>query len=104
MHRGNSGYPARHDNANNCNRGIDNGLHPKKMSYELLIKKDTEEEIKEFLDGYKWHLVIQELDEHLRKIVKYNDSNIPEDKIEAYEYVRELIYKIVESKNLQVYE
>jgi hypothetical protein len=51
------------------------------------------------LDGWKWRMSIEELDQHLRNEVKYNES-LPSEVGEAYEKLRDEIREILSNSNL----
>jgi len=71
---------------------------------KVIIEYDTVEEaedIQNALNGYKWKLVMWDLDQMLRGYVKYDD-NLSEDKYDAYDKVRELIRETLADYGLNI--
>lgn len=69
-----------------------------------LILKFTEEEFEDArtaLDGWKWKMAMQDLDQHLRSELKYNEK-LSADTDKAYEAIRDKIREILSDNNLNI--
>lgn len=53
--------------------------------------EDEHEEMESALNGWKWKMLVWQLDQHLRKELKYND-NITSEAYEAIEKIREQLH------------
>ena len=67
---------------------------------------EEQDEIREALDGYKWKLVVWEIDQELRKVMKYDVSLLKpgetpsEDEYSFADRFRELLRDIVSDHKL----
>ena len=69
-----------------------------------LILKFTEEEFEDArtaLDGWRWKMAMQDLDQHLRNEIKYNEQ-LSADTDKAYEAIRDKIREILHDSNLNI--
>jgi hypothetical protein len=69
-----------------------------------LILKFTEEEFEDArtaLDGWRWKMAMQDLDQHLRNEIKYNEQ-LSADTDKAYEAIRDKIREILHDNNLNI--
>lgn len=68
---------------------------------------EDKDDIDMALNGYKWKLIIQNLDQQLRDVTKYNRSlfsskKINDEQIEMAELLRELIRNSIQEYNLNI--
>jgi hypothetical protein len=71
---------------------------------KITLEFDTNEEaedIRTALDGYKYKLVLWDLDQHLRAEVKYNDKLSPEV-YECYDKLREKMREFLFDYNISI--
>ena len=68
------------------------------MSFKLTIEKDTADEIKDYLDGIDWQLVVLDFDNYLRAKLKY--ENPSELEFKAYESMRNKLYELMQDRDL----
>jgi hypothetical protein len=64
---------------------------------KIIIKFDSVEEAqdaRDALDGYKWKIAVQDIDQMLRNRIKYDDQ-LPEDVSRAFETLRDNIREIL---------
>lgn len=54
---------------------------------------EEREEYETTLNGRKWRLVVDEMDEELRRIVKYNDARLADAEVAIYEKVRNMLWE-----------
>jgi hypothetical protein len=69
---------------------------------KIIIKFDSVEEAqdaRDALDGYKWKLAVQDIDQMLRNRIKYDDQ-LPEDVSRAFETLRDNIREILSGYHL----
>jgi hypothetical protein len=69
---------------------------------KIIIKFDSVEEAqdaRDALDGYKWKIAVQDIDQMLRNRIKYDDQ-LPEDVSRAFETLRDNIREILSGYNL----
>ena len=71
-----------------------------KIEYDM---PDERGELDYALDGYKYQVVLQDIDNYLRKILKYDDS-ISDKEYDIYEEIREKIYNIAEENNILIWD
>jgi hypothetical protein len=64
------------------------------MTWEL---PEDQHEFMDAFRGWQWKLLVGELDEWLRKEIKYNDK-------EEYQPVREKLYELVSEEGLRIWE
>jgi hypothetical protein len=74
------------------------------FEFDSLEDKD---DIDMALNGYKWKLIIQNLDQQLRDVTKYNKSlfsskKINDEQIKIAELLRELIRNSLQEYNLNI--
>lgn len=63
---------------------------------------EEQEDIRSAIDGYKWKLVVWDLDQHLRSIVKYQTGNPTGDQMDLAEKLREEIREILNGYSLNL--
>lgn len=71
---------------------------------KIILEFDSIEEsidARDALDGYKWKLVVWDIDQELRKSIKY-DNTLSADTYNAFEKLREEIRRILENYNLNL--
>jgi len=71
---------------------------------KIIIKFDSVEEAqdaRDALDGYKWKLAVQDIDQMLRNRIKYDDQ-LPEDVSRAFETLRDSIREILSGYQLVI--
>lgn len=71
---------------------------------KVIIEFDSNEEsedIRVCLDGYKYKLVLWDLDQHLRAEIKYNEK-LPSEITEAYENLRHKIREFLNDYNINL--
>jgi hypothetical protein len=69
---------------------------------KIIIKFDSVEEAqdaRDALDGYKWKIAVQDIDQMLRNRIKYDDQ-LPEDVSRAFETLRDNIREILSGYHL----
>lgn len=67
----------------------------------LKFKEDEFEDARTALDGWKWKMAMQDLDQHLRNEIKYNEK-LSADTDKAYEDIRDKIREILHDSNLNI--
>jgi hypothetical protein len=70
---------------------------------KVILEFDSVEEqndIKSALDGYKWKLVVDDFDNHLRSIVKYEKDNPTEEQMDLADKLRETLRDIMSGYQL----
>ena len=75
-----------------------------KQMGEIILKFDSVEEADDArlaLDGWKWKMAIQDLDQYLRSEIKYNEKSSA-DTDKAYEAIRDKIREILHDNNLNI--
>jgi hypothetical protein len=60
---------------------------------------DDREDMESAINGWKWKMLVWDLDQHLRKELKYNDKLIGEA-YEAVEKIREALYELKNESGL----
>ena len=71
-----------------------------KVIFEFDSQEESED-IRTALDGYKYKLVIWDLDQHLRSEIKYNDK-LPSEIAEAFEDLREKLREFLNDYNVNI--
>jgi len=61
---------------------------------------DDQHEFNNAANGYKWHLAMWELDQHLRTHTKYASDATSTDKVEALYETRDKLWSIMSEHNL----
>lgn len=56
---------------------------------------EEQEDIRSAIDGYKWKLVVWDIDQHLRSIVKYGEYDSTAEQRDLAEKLREEIREIM---------
>ena len=69
-----------------------------KVTLEFDPAEDLEE-MESALNGWKWKMLVWDLDQHLRKELKYND-NITSEAYEAIEKIREQLHELKSAAGL----
>ena len=65
------------------------------------ITFEEEEDLRTALDGHKWKMVVWDLDQEMRKLLKY-DETISDEKWEQVEQLREKLHEIKNDYNLNL--
>lgn len=75
-----------------------------KAILEFNIPEEAQEH-KDAVEGTDWKLVVWDIDQLLRNYLKHGCSNsvCADNRDAAFEHVRDEIYKIVEEKNLNLF-
>ena len=70
---------------------------------ELILKfnEDELEDARTALDGWKWKMVMWDLDQYLRAELKYNEK-LSAETDRAYQAVRDKIWEILNDDNLNI--
>jgi hypothetical protein len=63
--------------------------------------EDAADDARDALDGYKWKLAVWDIDQELRKSIKYDDKLHPEV-ADAFEKLRDEIREILSSYKIQM--
>ena len=71
-----------------------------KVTFEFDSQEESED-IRTALDGYKYKLVIWDLDQHLRAEIKYNDK-LPSEVAEAYENLRDKLREFLNDYSINI--
>lgn len=61
---------------------------------------EEQTEIMDALNGYKWRMAMDELDQHLRAVVKYEKDNPTEEQMDFADNLRDTIREILSSYQL----
>jgi len=61
---------------------------------------DEQEEFEMATNGTKCHAVLWELDQYLRSKTKYAPDDLPQDKYDAYEEIRDELRSLMSQSNL----
>lgn len=59
--------------------------------------------INDMRNGERWRRVVEDIAEELRRVIKY-DSAASEEKQNAYDEIREFMFKLLEESNLRLHE
>lgn len=65
------------------------------------ITFEEEEDLRTALDGYKWKLVAWDLDQEMRRLLKYDDT-ISDEKWEQVEQLRTKLGEIINDYGLKL--
>jgi hypothetical protein len=65
------------------------------------LEFDDEDDLRTALDGYKWKLVAWDLDQEMRRLLKY-DETITDEKWEQVEQLREKLHEIKNDYGLKL--
>ena len=71
-----------------------------KVIFEFDSNEEAED-IRTALDGYKYKLVIWDLDQHLRAEIKYNEK-LPSEVAEAYENLRDKLREFLNDYSINI--
>lgn len=75
---------------------------------KLILEFDLETEQGQYtdaIDGYKWLIVIQELDNELRSIIKHAPEFATEkDSLEMAEYIRDMLHSKMNEMDLLLFK
>lgn len=71
-----------------------------KVTLEFDFNEDREE-MESAINGWKWKMLVWDLDQHLRKELKYNDKLIGEA-YEAVEKIRETLHELKSESGLSL--
>ena len=79
---------------------ISRNQHEAMIMQRLTVSWDLPEDHSEFMDaynGWRWKLIVSELDEWLRREIKYKDR-------EGFQEVRERLHEIVDAEGLRIWD
>ena len=65
------------------------------------LEFEEEDDLRTALDGYKWKLVVFDLDQEMRSLLKY-DETITDEKWEQVEQLREKLHEIKNDYGLKL--
>ena len=74
---------------------------------------EQQEEYEDFMNGAKWKHVVREIDEHMRRAIKYNDGNMTLTKfdttqevqdIHTLQEVRDMLIEYMDQENLALHK
>ena len=71
---------------------------------KIILEYDFNEEREEMesaLNGWKWKMLVWDLDQHLRKELKYNDK-LTGEAYEAVDKIRETLYELKNESGLKL--
>lgn len=63
------------------------------MKAILEFEDEEKHEFEDAVNGYKFKLILWDLDQHLREKLKYGDCK--EDEYDAYDKIREMLYDLL---------
>ncbi len=75
------------------------------MKATFSFNMDNEDDAFDFrtmCDASKYRLILSDLDEYLRDLVKYNSEGKSEDKIEAYQEIRDWLTEACLDENISI--
>ena len=62
---------------------------------------EEESNFRQAIDGHKWKYVVWQLDEHLRRELKYNEA-LPKEAYVALQDTRDTLHRLVNQDNLEL--
>jgi len=75
---------------------------------------EQQEKYEDFMNGAKWKYIVRELDEHMRRAIKYNDGKITSTHLDfttqevkdihTLQEVRDMLVEYMEQENLRLHE
>ena len=71
---------------------------------KAMLRFDLPEESEEHqtaLDGWKWRMVVEQIDNHFRSKLKYEDLSEEDDAV--YQAVREELHNIIDQQGLSIW-
>jgi hypothetical protein len=68
---------------------------------KITIEFEDTDDARDALDGYKWKLAVWDIDQELRKSIKYDEKLHPEV-VDAFEKLRDEIREILSSYKIQM--
>lgn len=71
-----------------------------KVTLEFNFNEDREE-MESAIDGWKWKMLVWDLDQHLRSELKYNDK-LTGEAYEAVEKIRETLHELKSEAGLKL--
>jgi len=72
---------------------------------KVTIEFDTNEEREDMesaINGWKWKMLVWDLDQHLRSELKYNADNLTEEAYKALEKFREKLHELKSESGLSL--
>ena len=72
---------------------------------KITIEFDLDEEREDMesaINGWKWKMIVWDLDQHLRGQLKYNDHNLTEEAYDALEKTREHLRELMYDNGLKL--
>lgn len=71
------------------------------MKVTIEFNDDEKEDLQTALDGYKWKLLVWDLNQKLRSYLKY-DEKITEEQYEIVEKIKNDLYELLDDYNLNL--
>ena len=71
------------------------------MKVTIEFNDDEKEDLQTALDGYKWKLLVWDLNQKLRSYLKY-DEKITEEQDEIVEKIKNDLYELLDDYNLNL--
>jgi len=72
---------------------------------KVTIEFDTNEEREDMesaINGWKWKMLVWDLDQHLRSELKYNSGNLTNEAYTALEKIREKLHELTSESGLSL--
>ena len=63
---------------------------------------EDQEQFEDASNGWKWSLLVWELDQHLRNETKYAPDSTPAEKYQAYCDLRDKLHEMLNNHNLEL--
>jgi len=63
---------------------------------------EDQEQFEDASNGWKWSLLVWELDQHLRNETKYAPDSTPPEKYQAYCALRDKLHEMLNNHNLEL--
>ena len=63
---------------------------------------EDQEQFEDASNGWKWSLLVWELDQHLRNETKYAPDSTPSEKYQAYCELRDKLHEMLNNHNLEL--
>lgn len=65
---------------------------------------EDEYEYKMAVNGHNYYHALDDIMEHMRAEIKYNNGELSDDKLAAYEELYEKFYQILDERNVRLYD
>jgi hypothetical protein len=63
---------------------------------------EEREDMESAINGWKWKMLVWDLDQYLRSELKYNDHNLTKDSYKALERLREKLHELKNESGLSL--